>query len=262
MRKIIDAHMHLDQYSDLDIRRIITDLDRIQCTNVISVSSHLDSCRTNLALSQKFEQVKPAFGLHPEQELPSDTEIETLFSWIADQHKEMVAIGEVGLPYYLRSEMNNDARFPIEGYIEVLEQFIKYAKKWDKPIILHAIYDDAPIVCNLLEMHSIEKAHFHWFKGNTATTQRIMDNGYYISVTPDVLYETEIQTLVRQCPLEQMMVETDGPWQFKGKFDGQMTHPKMIHASVSMISQIKEVYLAETYRTLHNNTFEFYKLDK
>ncbi|WP_318509135.1 hypothetical protein [Bacillus sp. T3] len=28
------------------------------------------------------------------------------------------------------------------------------AKKWDKPIALHAIYEDAPLVCGLLDDYS------------------------------------------------------------------------------------------------------------
>jgi TatD DNase family protein len=40
------------------------------------------------------------------------------------------------------------------------------------------------------------------------------ENGYFISVTPDVVYDEEIQLLVQRYPLEQMMIETDGPWPF------------------------------------------------
>ncbi|WP_172370814.1 TatD family hydrolase [Sporosarcina jiandibaonis] len=260
MKRIIDAHIHLDQYEDGDIGRIIADLERIECTNLISVSSHLDSCLKNLALVKKYKPVKPAFGFHPEQALPSDSEMTSLFTWIAEHKEDMVAIGEIGLPYYLRMKAGNGTQFPLDGYIELLEKFLKYARKWDKPVILHAVYDDAPIVCDLLEKYSIEKAHFHWFKGEAATTQRIIENGYYISVTPDVLYEQEIQNLVKLYPLEKMMVETDGPWKFKGKFENQITHPKMIHSSVSKISQIKEIDLSETYHALYMNSNRFFSL--
>ena len=40
-------------------------------------------------------------------------------------------------------------------------------------------------------------------------------------------------------PLEQMMVETDGPWPFEGPFTGKMTHPHMMWHSISMIAEIK-----------------------
>ena len=260
MMKMIDAHIHLDQYEDAEISKIIADLERIQCTNLIAVSSNLASSRENLALAKKYMPVKPAFGFHPEQALPTDFQMTSLFTWMADHKEDMAAIGEIGLPYYLRMESGNDTPFPLVGYIELLEQFLKYAKKWDKPVILHAVYDDAPIICDLLEKYSIHHAHFHWFKGDAATTERMADNGYYISVTPDVCYEQEIQHLVKHYPLEQIMVETDGPWPFEGKFQDQRTHPKMIHSSVSTIAQLKETNLSETYHTLYTNTRQFFNL--
>ena len=112
----------------------------------------------------------------------------------------MIAVGEVGLPYYLRKESYHPA-FPIQGYLERLETFIKLAKEWDKPIVLHAVYDDAPLVCDLLEEYSITNAHFHWFKGDHKTISRMIENGYFVSVTPDVLYENEICDLVSSYPL-------------------------------------------------------------
>ncbi len=250
----------MGKYTEDEIEKIIGDLNDIQCTDLISVSSHLNSCRTNLALAKKYKEVHPAFGFHPEQALPSDAEIETLLSWIEKNKDEMIAIGEVGLPYYLRKKTNKHVRFPFEGYVELLEQFLKRANAWNKPVILHAVYDDASVVIDLLEKHSIHKAHFHWFKGDPLTTQRMINNGYTISVTPDVLYEKEIQTLVKQYPLEQLMAETDGPWPFKGKFTDQMTHPKMIHASVARIAELKGVSLSDSYRELYRNTVRFYEL--
>ena len=78
----------------------------------------------------------------------------------------------------------------------------------------------------------LKKAHFHWFKGDQKTITRMIENGYFISVTPDVCYEKEIRDLVSIYPLEKMMVETDGPWPFEGPFQGQITHPSMIHQSI------------------------------
>ena len=71
----------------------------------------------------------------------------------------------------------------------------------------------------------------------------MIKNGYFISVTPDVCYEKEIQRLVHLYPLEQMMVETDGPWPFEGPFQSQITHPSMIHQSIKVIADIKKLPL-------------------
>lgn len=253
---IIDAHIHLDQYEDEETEKMIISLDEIRCKKLISVSSDLASSKRNLNILKQYpEKVKVAFGFHPEQALPKEQELAELFQWMEKHRDEMVAIGEVGLPYYLRKEQS----IHNEPYVEVLEQFIRLAKKWEKPLILHAIYEDAPLVCDLLETYSIPRAHFHWFKGDALTIERLIQNGYYISVTPDCLYEKEIQQIIRQYPLKQMMVETDGPWPFEGKFSGKRTYPGMIHYSIQQIATLKGVELAIVYETLYTNTVQFYR---
>ena len=80
----------------------------------------------------------------------TDKDFLVLMNWMTNHQTDMIAIGEVGLPYYLRKE-SSFSPFPIEGYLERLESFIMLAKKCRKPIVLHAVYDDAPLVCDLLE---------------------------------------------------------------------------------------------------------------
>ncbi|MFP5109299.1 TatD family hydrolase [Neobacillus sp. C211] len=251
---MIDAHIHLDRYQDEEIKRIVLDSAHIEA--LISVSFHLDSSKRNLLLSQKYQKVKPAFGYHPEQALPSENELKGLLNWMDDHRDEMIAVGEVGLPYYLRQEQG----ISIAPYLEVLEVFISKAKIWDKPIVLHAVYDDAPLVCDLLEKYSVSKAHFHWFKGDQKTIDRMIRNGYHISITPDVVYEREIQQLVSVYPLELMMVETDGPWPFEGPFEGKMTHPNMMEESIRKLALLKKLSAAEVSDVLHQNTKGFYQL--
>ncbi|WP_413300241.1 TatD family hydrolase [Bacillus sp. 1P10SD] len=255
--RLIDAHIHLDQYGDQELTSLLGDSQSIHA--MVTVSNHLTSCKRNLQLSQSFPKVKPAFGFHPEQHLPTDEGKSDLFTWIATHRDEMIAIGEVGLPYYQRLD-NKITQSHFEQYMELLEAFVKLAKKYDKPIVLHAVYEDAPVVCDILEKHSIVKAHFHWFKGDSKTISRMMRNGYFLSVTPDVVYKEEIQDIVVKVPIERLMVETDGPWRFKGPFLGKMTHPNMMQHSISKIASIKNGKPNEVGHILLQNTRDFYSI--
>ncbi|MCG1027995.1 TatD family hydrolase [Virgibacillus halodenitrificans] len=257
MKSIIDAHIHLDLYSAEERSSLLQGLDKTSTEALICVSNNYESAKKICKWAKQDRRIKPGVGYHPEQELPTDTEKEALFHYIKKHHKEITTIGEVGLPYYSRKKKPEVSLTP---YVEILEDFVKIAADLDKPIVLHAVYEDAPLVCDLLEKHRIQAAHFHWFKGDTKTVERMISNGYYISITPDCLYEQEIRELVHTYPLEQMMVETDGPWPFKGPFQHQLTHPKMIHASIAEIAQIKGQNLGEVYDKLYENTLKFYRL--
>jgi len=253
--KMIDAHIHLDQYKDKEIELILEGSDSIK--TLLSVSCDLESCKRNLELSRKYQKVKTAFGFHPEQSLLTEQSFSVLIEWITQHRNEMIAVGEVGLPYYLRMAQKV-SKLQYGQYIEYLEIFIKMAKKWDKPIVLHAVYDDAPVVCDLLEKHSVTRAHFHWFKGEKITIARMIQNGYYISVTPEIVYKRKIQNLVQDYPLEQIMVETDGPWPFEGPFTGKMTHPAMMKESILKIAEIKNLSETEVSERLFKNTKKIY----
>ncbi len=253
--KMIDAHIHLDKYADEEIRLIIEKSNYLD--SLVSVSYDLESCKRNLQLSKKYDKVKPVFGFHPEQQLLTASELSLMIEWMTANHTEMIAVGEVGLPFYSKAD-GRISSLQFEQYKELLEQFIVLAKKWDKPIVLHAVYDDAPIVCDLLEIHSVIKAHFHWFKGDDKIIRRMAENGYYISVTPEIVYREKIKKVAQMYPIEQIMVETDGPWPFEGPFSGKMTHPFMMKQSIATIAKIKDLSESDVAEKIIENTREFF----
>jgi TatD DNase family protein len=88
----------------------------------------------------------------------------------------------------------------------------------------------------------------------------MIDNGYFISFTPDILYEEEIQQLAVVYPISQVMVETDGPWPFAGPFSGKATHPRMLTENIRKIAEIKGLDPDETAEIIRQNTLTFYKI--
>ena len=90
--------------------------------------------------------------------------------------------------------------------------------------------------------------------------QRILSNGYMISVTPEVTYRQKIQRLVEQIPLTQLMVETDGPWPFEDIFKGKLTHPAMMRNSIKSIAHFKGDDVDKVYREIYQTTKRFYRI--
>ncbi|MBG9855422.1 TatD family hydrolase [Bacillus wiedmannii] len=250
--KWIDSHIHVDQYKDEEKSRLLKDVEHSkEIQELIAVSMNYQSCKETLSLAKRYPFVHPAIGFHPEQPIHKE-DCEQTYKLIEDHVEDIVAIGEVGLPYYLRKEEKD---ITLEPYIAVLKRFIELARKYDLPIVLHAVYEDADIVCDLLEEHKVSRAHFHWFKGSETTMKRMMRNGYYISITPDVLHKEKIRKIVSYYPLEYMMVETDGPWEFQ---EDVMTHPRMIREVLKEISVIKNMSVDKVTETIYENTIQFY----
>ncbi|UHA75581.1 TatD family hydrolase [Paenibacillus sp. 481] len=253
----VDAHIHLDTYSGAAQAAIIQLLedDTLPLDYVVAVSMGLKSSQATQAWARRYPQrVLPAYGFHPEQALPTDAEVAELLAWMDVHQAEMAAVGEVGLPYYEREAAAKQGNvFSREPYVELLEQFVQRAAAWNKPIVLHAVYDDAPLVCDLLERHNVRKAHFHWFKGDADTVERMAANGYFISFTPDITYEEDIQALARRYPITQVMTETDGPWPFEGEFTGTVTVPTMVRDVAAYWARLQRITEQEAAVLLREN---------
>ncbi|GGA31195.1 TatD family hydrolase [Paenibacillus physcomitrellae] len=259
---MLDAHIHLDQYSDGEIDSMLAEAERDALQGLVAVSMNLESCQRTEKLAARYPAlVKPAYGYHPEQPVPSAEELGRLLAWTRKRAEHMTAVGEVGLPYYLRREKEEAGEpFELQPYIEVLERFLALAAELDKPVVLHAVYEDADLVCDLLDKYGIKRAHFHWFKGAETTVRRMADRGYFVSFTPDILYEPEIRQLALLYPPEQIMAETDGPWPFEGPFEGQATHPRMVHEVAAALAELYSWTCEEAAELLEANTRRFYRI--
>lgn len=313
-----DTHIHLEQYAPEEAERMLREFRSAGGAYVVAVSMNLESARRTERLAQQNPGlVRPAYGFHPEQPLPSAEEEEALFAWMERRTasrgsdraahgaagtlmpsasaaptqaaealggglnegrttlsgltsgaesapapgapQPMIAVGEVGLPYYSRQEAAERGEVLDEaGYVRLLERFVAFAARHDLPIVLHAVYEDADTACDLLERHGVRRAHFHWFKGSAETVERMIALGYYISFTPDIRYEDEIRELALRYPADQVMSETDGPWPFEGPFAGQPTHPSMTADVCREWAALRGLSEAEAQAILLANANRFY----
>lgn len=257
---LYDAHIHVDGYPPEQRDSLLRRAFSSGVAGVVAVSMGADSCAENVRLARRYPgRVMPAYGHHPEQPALGEEELDRLCDWIRGRGDEPFAIGEVGLPYYTRKEAEAKGEpFDEAPYLRQLDRFAALAAELDRPIVLHAVYEDADKAIDLLERRRVRRAHFHWFKGGTDTVRRMIDGGYYISVTPDVLYEPEIRELAAVYPLDRLMTETDGPWPFEGPFAGTPTEPGMVRDVVREIAALRGLGAEETERAVEANARRFY----
>jgi TatD DNase family protein len=253
---VIDAHIHLDQYPPHQIEEQISKWQVNGIEGVVAVSTNLKSSYDILSLKASFPHfIYPCLGWHPEQPLPTDKELNELIQLIRLEKDQINGIGEIGIPHYSLEQLGNP---PLEPYIELFELFTKEAAALSLPVNIHAVHDKALLALEILKKEKLAKVHFHWLKAESTVLQELIKQGYLISITPEICYRKRDEQLALNTPLEQLLLETDGPWPFSGPFSGKLTSPLFLFSSMRKLSTLKERPISQIRSQLRKNFERLY----
>ena len=80
----------------------------------------------------------------------------------------------------------------------------------------------------------------HSFNGNLETAQKAMDLNFYIGVTGPVTYKNaeEKRQIIRQLPLERLLIETDAPFLTPVPHRGKRNEPAFVAYIADKIAEI------------------------
>jgi TatD DNase family protein len=257
---IIDSHCHLDDTAFSDIRETVRTALAYDVWGVIAVGCDPVTNTRALALAAaEPKAVWAAIGFHPERGELADEDLERVEEQLAEHHPRIVAIGEIGLPWY-SLEGAGDAAGSMARARGRLDRLLRLAARWDLPVALHAPHGAAAGAFEALKRHGIERAVFHWHKAPEEVTRGIIDAGYYVSVTPEVVYRERDRALVSTVPLESLLVETDAPWPYRGEFEGLLSGPWLAGRVAEEVAKIKRLPVDDVMFALSENTCRIFDL--
>ncbi|HSL50205.1 MAG TPA: TatD family hydrolase [Candidatus Deferrimicrobiaceae bacterium] len=250
---IIDSHCHLHDPAFADVRGAIIRATEHDVWGAVAVGCDLATNeRTLRAAAENPKAVWPALGFHPEWTLTRE-DLEAVEEQIRASHARLIAIGEVGLPWYGLGAAVDAPRVRREAR-ERLERLVGLAVRLDLPVILHAPHGSAADALAVLKRRGAERAVFHWHKAPEDVTREIVDAGYLVSVTPDVVYRDRDRELVERVPLESLLVESDAPWQYQGEFENVTSGPWLVARVAEEVAKIKRLPVDEAMYQLTVNT--------
>jgi len=209
MPHLIDTHSHLyaDQFAqdqDAVIQRARDVLAAVVLPNIDEQSVSAMHRLTQKAPDFFF----PAMGLHPCHVTEAyEHQLNLLHTYLEASDQRYVAIGETGLDLYWEP-----ATLPRQQ--AALKIQIGWAKRYELPIILHA-REAIDETADLIEQHHDEQLRgiFHCFDGNMAQAERIMSlGGFKLGIGGIVTYRKDVQAVVKELPLEAIVLETDSPY--------------------------------------------------
>jgi len=250
---MIDVHCHLEQKDfDEDRDKVIAECAK-QMKAVVSSSPYLPNFNDALELHQKYwDFVFISLAIHPTYiGETTDADIEKACNFIYDNSSEISAVGETGLDYFhVKDEKLR------EGQKKMFERFIDLAKELDKPLLVHCrdAFDDC---ISILEKKGMKgkKVLMHLFSSRKHL-QKVIENGWSISIGPGILKSKDLKKIARDCPLERIMLETDSPWFGFGK----RQTPLGARIPLEVIAKMKSIGISEVEKQTDLNAERFFDL--
>jgi len=201
---------------------------------IIAVGSNYKSNLWVMRESRKYEvkglRIYPALGLHP-----CDLDIKRIgkiIGFIKENVNDIVALGEVGLDYWHRDARKNESKRELQRTI--FRKILDIARKNNKPLSIHSRGAWTDCV-NITIESGIKKAIFHWFSGPLKDLKKLLDHGYYVSATPAAAYSKEHRKIIRETPLENIVLETDSPVAYAG----EPAEPAHVVKALNAVAKLK-----------------------
>lgn len=243
--QIFDSHCHLqDRRFKNEIEKIINNAKDYGVEGILTPGWDLRSSREAIAISEKFDNVYAACGVHPHDAKSYSADIEKEIIKLSENNK-VVSIGEIGLDYYRDLSPRNIQK-------EVFKKQLKIAEERELPVIIHtrdSIDDTIEIVSNF-KCEGV----FHAFDYNKDYASRIIEMGFFIGVGGVVTYRnSKISDSLKDIPLGYILVETDAPYLTPYPHRGKRNEPAYTKYVVKKIAEIKSKTFAEVAGKTYNN---------
>jgi TatD DNase family protein len=238
----VDSHCHLDKldYQDLhtSVEDVINKAKEANVEQLLSVGVTLDSFENMLEMISPFDNVHASCGVHP-LDVESDFDFERMRRYASDD--KVVAIGETGLDYHYQPET-------AELQQERFKQHVELAVELNKPLIIHTRNAREDTLA-ILRDGGAEKCGgvIHCFTEDQAFADAAMELGFYISISGIVTFRqaTELKEVVKNIPLDRLLIETDSPYLAPVPYRGKQNQPAYVVEVAAYIAQLKGVSMKE-----------------
>ncbi|MEM2103136.1 MAG: TatD family hydrolase [Candidatus Bathyarchaeia archaeon] len=260
--KFVDAHIHLTdpEYAGI-VDKLIEDAVQSNVVALISNSMNLGTSLQNLKLAQKHSGlVYAALGIHPwnVNEL-APNELEETVKLILSHTKDetTIAVGEIGLdPKYLEKAKDKTELRGLQH--KVFHEMLRIAEKTSLPVIIHSRGATVQVT-DILPSYNVKRVMLHWFSQPLELLPEIISRGYYITEGPPVAYSKSTQEIIREIPLANLLIETDGPVRYFGKpFKGKTTTPAFIPEIVDFVAELKNMKKDDVAQQIYQNSIDFF----
>ena len=250
---IFNTHSHINDKIE-EAEALVLECLENNVDKIAVVGYDLASSQRALKLAINNKNVYAICGLQPggvEEFDGNFAEFIKLFD-----HPRCICIGEIGLDYYYGKETK-------ELQLKYFEEQLKIACNYKKPIEIHC-RDAHEDTFNLLEKYykQLDGIILHCYTGSVEMMKRYLKLGAYISISGVVTFKNAvtIKEVVKECPIDRLLVETDDPYLTPVPFRGKENKPSYVRYVVNEIALLKNMSIEEVEKQTYENAMKVFHL--
>lgn len=246
---LFDTHAHLDdERFDEDRRQVIERCREEGVELILNAGSNISTSQKSLAIAGEYDFIYAAVGVHPHDAKSMDEGTLDILRELASNPK-VKAIGEIGLDYHYDFSPRDIQK---QGFMEQID----LAKQLKLPIIVHDRESHGDVMeifkrMNVKDMGGV----LHSFSGSVEMARECLKLGFYLSISGPITFKNAVKNVevVKEIPLDMLLIETDSPYLTPVPHRGERNYPGYVRHVAEKIAEIKGISFEEVaQKTLEN----------
>ena len=232
---LVDSHCHLD-FPDFAAERdaVVARARAAGVGTMLTIGTRLDQFPGVRAIAEAEPDIWCSVGAHPHE--AADHAATTADDLVAlATHPRVVGIGETGLDYHYDHS-------PRDVQERVFRAHIAASRQSGLPLIIHAREADDDVAL-ILRQEAAPPGVMHCFSSGRGLAEAALALGFCISISGIVTFRNadELRAIVRDIPLDRLLVETDAPYLAPVPHRGKRNEPAHVAVTAAAVAALKGV---------------------
>lgn len=251
--KHFDTHCHLNGqfYPTETIDKDLFAAVEKHVDKILLPGTGEDDSLLAIQMAKKSPNLFAAAGVHPSDAVS----LEAVKFLEKIDPKDIVAVGETGLDLHYEDNPH------IDRQKEVFIKHIEYAQKHDLPLIIHS-RDATKETYDILKKYKVNKFVMHAFSDSLEWANKFIELGGYISVSGVITFKTAdmLKEVVKNVPLDRLVVETDSPFLTPAPHRGENNKPLYVRFVADAICFLREEGEKNIKEALYENACKLFNI--
>jgi TatD DNase family protein len=205
-------------------------------TRLIAVGVNLERSANAVSLGHAYEEVWAGVGHYPlEADEPNVAALRQLA-----RDEMVVVIGEIGLDF---EHVGGPSR---EIQIQRLDEMFQIASDLDLPVSVHNRGAERELLA-AISGHPGLRGVMHYFSLDWEWAQRFLDVGFFLSFAGLITRPSrhELRDVVKRCPADRLLLETDSPYGNAQKRMGVPNRPAYLIDTAELVAELRGISLEQ-----------------